>query len=77
MSIRTTVDIPEQIHQQLRHRAAQSGRSIRSLILFAIEQTYGDPESKSEYVSGPLVTGKGKLGPQFPVDENPHDLVFS
>jgi hypothetical protein len=28
-------------------------------------------------VTGPLVTGPGKLGPAFPEDENPHDLVFS
>jgi hypothetical protein len=28
------------------------------------------------YVTGPLVTGSGKLGPDFPDDENPHDLVF-
>jgi predicted nucleic-acid-binding protein len=32
--------------------------------------------SKGEYVTGPLVTGPGKLGPAFPRDENPHDLVF-
>jgi hypothetical protein len=26
-------------------------------------------------VTGPLIRTKGKLGPRFPVDENPHDLV--
>jgi hypothetical protein len=30
-----------------------------------------------DYVKTPLVTGSGKLGPAFPEDENPHDLVFS
>jgi hypothetical protein len=76
MAIRTTVDIPEPLHDRLRHRAEQSGASIRSLIVRAIEQAYDDPK-KGQYVTGPLVTGPGKLGPAFPEDENPHDLVFS
>jgi hypothetical protein len=76
MAIRTTVDIPEPLHDTLRHRAAQSGTSIRTLIVRAIEQTYSD-NSKGAYVTGPMITGKGKLGPAFPKDENPHDLVFS
>ena len=76
MAIRTTVDIPEPLHDRLRHRANQSGTSIRALIIRALEQTYRDRE-KGGYVTGPLVAGKGKLGPSFPTDENPHDLVFS
>jgi hypothetical protein len=24
-----------------------------------------------------MIKGRGKLGPLYPVDENPHDLVFS
>jgi hypothetical protein len=24
-----------------------------------------------------MITGTGKRGPLYPVDENPHDLVFS
>jgi hypothetical protein len=54
----------------------RSGASIRSLIVRAIEQVRRVPK-KGEYVTGPLVTGSGKLGPAFPEDENPHDLVFS
>jgi hypothetical protein len=78
MAIRTTVDIPEPLHATLRHRAAQSGTSIRALIIRAIDQTYNGG-SKGAYVTGPLIKGKrnGKLGPLFPKDENPHDLVFS
>ena len=76
MAVRTTVDIPEPLHDKLRRRAERSGVSIRALIIGAIEQTYreGGPVS---YVTGPLVAGPGKLGANFPVDENPHDLVFS
>jgi len=76
MAVRTTVDIPEPLHADLKRRAEQSGTSIRSLIVKAIEQTYLPPK-KGRYVTGPLLKKKGKLGPRFPVDENPHDLVFS
>ena len=76
MAIRTTVDIPEPLHDRLRRRAEQSGTSVRALIVRAIEQTYG-PLKKSNYVTGPLIAGRGKLGPAFPKDENPHHLVFS
>jgi hypothetical protein len=76
MAVRTTVDIPEQLHQELRDRSQQSGTSMRLLIIQAIEQAYGKPR-KVKMVTGPMITGKGKLGPRFPVDENPHDLVFT
>lgn len=76
MAVRTTVDIPEPLHDRLRHRAQLSGTSIRSLIVQAIEQAYTD-SGKKGYVTGPLVKGAGKLGSEFPVDENPHELIFS
>lgn len=74
MAVRTTVDIPEPLHDQLRDRAERSGTSIRSLIVRALEETYAEPR-KGRRVTGPLIRAKGKLGPRFPVDENPHDLV--
>ncbi len=76
MAIRTTVDIPEPLHEALRKRAERSGASVRSLIVRAIEQTYSE-HPKGAYLAGPLIKGKGKLGKAFPKDENPHDLVFS
>jgi hypothetical protein len=76
MAIRITIDIPERLHDRLRARAARSGVSIYSLMLQAIEQAYGEP-GKGARLKGPLVTGRGKLGPAFPKDENPHDLVSS
>lgn len=76
MAVRTTVDIPEPLHHMLREKSEQSGASIRSLIVKAIEQTYSKPR-KGKYVTGPMVPIKGKLGPAFPVDENPHEFVFS
>ena len=76
MAVRTTVDIPEPLHDRLRVRAERSGTSIRALIIRVIEQVYSEGK-KGDYVTGPLVTGPGKLSPAFPEDENPHDLVFS
>lgn len=76
MAVRTTVDIPEPLHNVLREKAEQSGASIRSLIIRAIEQAYRVSD-KGEYVKGPLISRSGKLGPAFPENENPHDLVFS
>lgn len=76
MAVRTTVDIPEPLHDQLRQRAESTGASIRSLIVTAIEQAYTPPR-KGRRVTGPMIRGTGKLGPRFPTDENPHDLVFS
>ena len=76
MAVRTTVDIPEPLHDELRGRARKSGTSIRALIIRAIEHSYKG-RKKGAYVTGPMVRGRGKLGPAFPKDENPHDLVFS
>lgn len=76
MAVRTTVDIPESLHDLLRQRAESSGASIRSLVVNAIEQTYAK-SGKKEPLTGPLIRETGKRGPLYPADENPYDLVFS
>jgi len=51
---------------------------MRSLILQAIEQAFPEPKKgKGKRVTGPMIKGRGKLGPNLPVDENPHDFAFS
>ena len=53
---------------------------MRSLIVRAIEQTYQLPDpqpKKGKRVTGPMIKGRGKRGPAYPGDENPHDLIFS
>jgi metal-responsive CopG/Arc/MetJ family transcriptional regulator len=75
MAVRITVDIPEPLHDRLRQRAESSGASIRSLIVRALEEIYAEPK-KGERVTGPMIRG-GKRGPLYPVEENPHDLIFS
>jgi hypothetical protein len=76
MAIRTTVDIPAPLYERLRHRAERSGTSIGALVIRALDQVYSET-GKEAYVTGPLITGPGKLGRNFPKDENPHNLVFS
>lgn len=78
MAVRTTVDIPEPLHAALRHKAAQSGTSMRALIVEAIQEKY-TRRRKGRYVTEPLIQRKpgGKVGPLMPTDENPHDLLFS
>ncbi len=75
MAVRTTVDIPEPLHETLRHRAVSTGVSIRSLIVRALEQTYTE-KGKGRKVTGPMVKLRGNPGPRFPVDETPHDLIL-
>lgn len=75
MAVRTTVDIPEPLHELLRRKAESSGTSVRSLIVRAIEESYAK-SPRRQAVTGPLVRLSGKPGPRFPVDENPHDLIF-
>ena len=76
MAVRTTVDIPEPLHEELRQRAHESGTSMRLLIIRALEQSYGKPRKKG-LVTGPPIVVKGPLGPRFPIDETPHDLIFT
>jgi len=76
MTARTMIELPEALHERLRERSRSTGASISSLIVLAVEQTYAEPK-KGTRVTGPMITGTGKRGPLYPVDENPHDLVFS
>jgi hypothetical protein len=75
MSVRTTIDIPDDLHAELRRRAAAERTSIRSLVTTAIETTYRPRASRR--VKGPLVGKKGKPGAGSPDRENPYDALFA
>jgi hypothetical protein len=75
MDIRTILVVPESLYDRLRRQAERSGSSIRGLIVSTLEQKYGT-FGKKKPVAGPLVHSQGKLGPRFPLNENPHDLSF-
>ena len=75
MAVRTTVDLPEILHDRLRASAEQTGTSMRALIVKAIEVSYAEA-GKSKHVKGPLIRAKGKRGARYPKDENPYELIF-
>jgi hypothetical protein len=81
MPARTTIELPESLHERLKERAQTSGVSIRSLIVRAVEDCYPDTgkvtPKKCRPVTGPLITGNGRRGPLYPLDENPHLLTSS
>jgi hypothetical protein len=76
MSVRTTIDIPDDLHAELRRRAAAQRTSIRSLITGAIETKLRPQPSRA--VTGPLV-GKKKSKPAAgsPDRENAYDVLFA
>lgn len=76
MAVRTTVDIPEPLHDELRKRSEQTGTSMRALIVRALEENYAPKKKPGKMITEPMIKGKHKLGPKFPVDENPYDLIF-
>jgi hypothetical protein len=76
MPAQTTIELPESLHERLRERSRSTGVSVDSLIVRAVEQTYSEPGEGIPF-PGPMITGTGKRGPLYPVDENPHDLIFS
>jgi plasmid stability protein len=75
MSVRTTIDIPDDLHAALRQRAAAERTSIRSLITDAIESKL--QPRRGRRVEGPLVGKKGKPAAGSPDRENPYDVLFA
>jgi hypothetical protein len=76
MSVRTTVDLPDDVYRDLRLRAAAQQTSIRSLIVEAIESRYR-PRKHRKPMTGPPLPGKSKPGPACPDKENPYDFMFA
>ena len=75
MSVRTTIDLPDDIYATLRQRAAEERTSIRALITDAINKS--SRSQRSRPVTGPLVGKKGKSAPGSPDRENPYDVLFA
>jgi hypothetical protein len=63
------------LYEALRRRAAGERSSIRSLVIGAIEQKFGEKRKRTP-VLAPPVPGTGKPGPRCPDRENPYDLVL-
>ena len=75
-SVRTSIDIPGNLHRKLRAEAAKRGCSARSLILAAIEQTVASPALRKGRLKlvRPVVPSPRK--PFSLTNEEIYDLVF-
>ena len=76
MSVRTTIDIPDDLYEALRRRAASERISIRSLVIGAIERKFRTGRRRTP-VLAPPVPGTGRPGPLCPDRENPYDILFA
>jgi hypothetical protein len=76
MSVRTTIDLPDELYEALRKQAAGENTSIRSLVVAAIEARFAR-KRQSVPVLKPPVPGSGKPGPRCPDRENPYDILFT
>jgi len=57
--VRTTIDIPDPVYLRLKGRAAKEGRSIKGLILVAVEEALKRKKTPSgERVTLPLIKSK-------------------
>jgi hypothetical protein len=75
MAVRTTIDLPDDVHERLRREAAQAGTSMKQLIVKSVVKDFPAPRRK-RLLRGPFLKGKGPGGPRFPVDETPYDLLL-
>jgi len=74
MSVRTTIDIPEDLYEVLRRRAASEQTSIRSLVIGAWNGSSAAGGALPCFSL--LCPGTGKPGPLCPDKENPYDVLF-
>lgn len=65
VSVRTTIDIPEDLYEALRRRAGSARTSMRSLVIGAIERKFGGRRRSFGYFVGcpPGQRGRAKESP--------------
>lgn len=74
-TVRTSLDIPVELHRQIHEAAKRRGCSARSLILSSIQREVAmAPEGKAR-VHAPLVLGGGE--PVNPSHDEIYDVLFS
>ncbi|MBZ5606947.1 MAG: hypothetical protein LAP38_01705 [Acidobacteriia bacterium] len=61
-SVRTSVDLPRDLHRRLHEAAARKGCSARQLVLAAIEQAISSPQRRKSrlILDRPLLAGQRK-----------------
>jgi plasmid stability protein len=73
--MRTTIDIPDDLHRELKAKAALQGRSVRDLLLGLIEAELRPGTAKGQRVKLPLIKAKRK-GVFNLTREEIHDAMF-
>ena len=74
-SVRTSLDIPEDLHRRIHEAAKRRGCSARALILSSIEREISFQAGPKRRVKAPLVVSKGK--PVNPTHDKIYDVMFS
>ena len=74
-TVRTSLDIPEDLHRRIHEAAKRRGCSARALILSSIEREVAFECGAKRRVQAPLVLGEGK--PVNPSHDEIYDVLFS
>ncbi len=74
-TIRTSLDLPEELHRRIHEVARRRGCSARALILASIERELAFKSGAKGRVQAPLVTGPGE--PVNPSHHEIYDVLFS
>jgi hypothetical protein len=74
-TIRTSLDIPEDLHRRIHDAARRRGCSARALMLSSIEREVAFESGGRGRVKAPLVLGAGE--PVNPSHDEIYDVLFS
>jgi hypothetical protein len=74
-TVRTSLDIPEDLHRRIHQAAKLRGCSARALILSSIEREVAFESGAKGRVQAPLVLGEGE--PVNPSHDQIYDVLFS
>jgi hypothetical protein len=74
-TIRTSLDIPEELHRRIHEAAKRRGCSARALILSSIEREVAFESRPRGRVQAPLVLDQGE--PVNPSHDQIYDVLFS
>ena len=74
-TIRTSLDIPQELHRRIHEAARRRGCSARALILSSIEREVAQQSGPRGRVQSPIVRDEGK--PVDPSHEQIYEVLFS
>lgn len=73
--MRTTIDIPDELHRELKARAALQGRTVRDVLVSLIEAELRQEPAEGRRAKLPLIKAKRK-GSFNLTREEIHDAMF-